>query len=216
MAIHISPGPLKGHVHIIGSKSLSHRSVIAASLARGVSQIEGVMDAEDLDATRMILEALGARFEKDRVEGPLDFNAHTLLNAKASGSTLRFLIPLLLTQTKRFVITGEERLPYRSLMTYQTLCQDHGMDFKPLEEGRWLPLEIEGPLKPGVFHLDGSISSQFISGMLFALPLLEGDSTIRMTTPLTSKPYVDMTIDVLKTFGIDILTTNKGFHIKGR
>lgn len=216
MSIRIHPSPLRGNVDVIGSKSLSHRYMIAAALAHGKSVLSHRMHSEDLDATCSILTALGAQIEGDDVVGPIHFHAQTRLNAKASGSTLRFLIPLLLLSNQVVVIEGEDRLPFRSLEAYQTVCKTKGLHFKPLASNQWLPLELKGPLQPGVFELDGSVSSQFVSGLMFALPLLDRDSHILMSSPLTSKPYVSMTIHVLKDFGIKIEETDQGYFIPGQ
>ncbi len=216
MNVLVKPSPLKGTVHLIGSKSLSHRYLIGAALSHHSSLLRHRMLSDDIQATEDILKAFGVTIDQDRVMGPLKHPPKHTLNAQASGSTLRFLIPLALLFDEPITFSGKDRLPSRSLEAYKKVCQAHDLTFKPKDQDTWLPLTVQGPLKAGHYEMDGSVSSQFISGMLFVLPLLDKDSTITLTTPLVSKPYVDMTIRVLEDFNIRIKTTKNGYMIPGQ
>ena len=216
MSVRIFPSKLQGSLRVIGSKSLSHRYMIGAALASGTSTLTQCMQSDDLEATKHMLTALGAHIEGDTVRGPLHFKADKTLNANASGSTLRFLIPLALLSSHPTRFTGEARLPFRSLASYKTMFEAKNLTFKTPSDTRWLPLEVQGPLRAGRFEIDGSVSSQFVSGLMFALPLLEGDSEIVMTSPLQSEPYVAMTLKVLKDFGVKVEQTPYGYHIPGQ
>lgn len=214
MDIRVFPSEFTGDVTLIGSKSLSHRYVIAASLAEQQSHLEGLMDADDLTATREILKALGMKNHGNDFQGPLVCDAPVTVHAKASGSSLRFLIPLALLFDRPITFTGEDRLPERSLKAYAECFKDQPITFNKTQ-APWLPLTVKGPLNPGTFHLDASLSSQFVSGLLFALPLLPGDSTIHLEGILTSQPYIDMTLAVLEQFHIHIDFNPPVIHIPG-
>lgn len=214
MDIRVFPTEFKGDVKLIGSKSLSHRYVIAASLAGQQSHLEGLMDSDDLTATREILKAFGMKNHGNNFQGPLSCDAPVTVHAKASGSSLRFLIPLALLFNQPITFMGEDRLPDRSLKAYVECFKDQPITFNKTQ-APWLPLTVQGPLKPGTFHLDASLSSQFVSGLLFALPLLAGDSTIHLEGILTSQPYIDMTLAVLKQFHIHIDFNPPVIHIPG-
>ena len=201
MDIKVFPSTFHGKVELIGSKSLSHRYLIGAALGSQESHLEGLMDSDDLDATKTILQALGASIKLPLVQGPLKKTSITELNTQASGSTLRFLIPLALTLDASFVFKGTGRLPKRSLKAYEDCFKDHDVTFERLTSD-FLPLHVKGPLKPGVFKLSADVSSQFVSGLLFALPFLKGDSVIELDTPIASMPYFEMTLNVLREFGL--------------
>lgn len=201
MDIRVFPTQFKGEVSLIGSKSLSHRTLIAASLAESQSELHGLMDSNDITATVDILKAFGMRQEGVIYQGPLNVLNPLRVHAKASGSTLRFLIPIALLFDQPITFTGEDRLPERSLAAYAACFEGHPVSFSRTQ-APWLPLTVQGPLKPGTFHLDASISSQFISGLLFALPLLAGDSALVLEGKITSEPYIQMTLDVLNAFRI--------------
>lgn len=224
--IEISPGTLQGSLEIPPSKSVSHRAIISAGLAKGQSVISNVLMSQDMIATCKAMEALGANIAY-REEGnhrycltiqgcdPLKLRTETI-DCNESGSTLRFIIPLTLLQPERVVITGQGRLVSRPMAPYYQIFREKAIAFKHLTAGQDLPLALEGELQPGVYQIDGGISSQFITGLLFALPLLPGDSVIELTSPLESKPYLDITLDVLQTFGIEIVNeADQRLFIKG-
>lgn len=215
----IYPGNLTGEVIIPPSKSMSHRAVICAGLAEGMSSISNIGISQDIEATCEAMRSLGIFVEKSasslRINGrgALELR-NSRIDCRESGSTLRFIIPIAAITGKRVTFNGKGRLVERSLEPYFRIFEKKGIKYKT-DFGR-LPLSINGRLTPGEFQLEGNISSQFISGLMFALPLLEGDSRITVTNELESKPYVDLTMKVLKDFSINIENLNyRDFIIKG-
>ena len=187
MNVTIEPGALRGRVRAIASKSDVHRLLIAAALADGESRIEHLADSQDIQATRRCMAALKAPGEDLPV-----------LDCGESGSTLRFLIPVALALRGGGRFTGRGRLMERPQKPYFDLFDEKGIAYRQ-EDG---VLTVQGRLTPGTFALPGDVSSQFVTGLLYALPLLEGDSRITLTTPLESRGYVDMTLEALERFGI--------------
>jgi 3-phosphoshikimate 1-carboxyvinyltransferase len=216
MDIRVYPSTFQGTVSLIGSKSLSHRYAILASLSDQPSQLRGLMDADDLDATKQCLVALGAQMDGITIKGPLRPNDFVQLDAHASGSTLRFLLPFSLLFSKSVVWQGRHRLPKRSLHAYQESLVEHGVTMTPLLKDQWLPLRVNGPLQPGHYYIKANLSSQFVSGLLMTLPFLNGDSTLTLTDEVSSLPYIHMTLNVLKDFGIVIESSFPNFFIRGR
>ena len=139
-------------------------------------------------------------------------NGDKIINCIESGNTLRFFIPVAAALGRNVTFIGEGRLPQRPLGEYLRLLPEHGVKIK---SGGSLPLEISGQLHSGVYEIRGDISSQYITGLLFALPLLDGDSEIRLTTPLQSKPYVDMTVKILSDYAVEIEQTDYGYFVRG-
>lgn len=206
---------LEGSINIISSKSISHRYVIAAALSSNLSKIENTLQADDLDATISALKLMGANIDLPYVSGPLQvLEDDIIIDCMESGSTLRFLIPFSFMLNKDIIYTGRNRLPKRPLTVYEELASEHGLKYEELTED-YLPLRAGGKLSPGIFEIDGNISSQFVTGLMFVLPLLEGDSKIIFRTPLESIGYVNLTIDTLKDFGIEIKEIDNGYLIKG-
>lgn len=214
MSITIIPRKLSGKISVISSKSLSHRYIIAAGLADGMSEIDNVLDSEDLTATREALAALGVKFDGNKVFGGVVRAQKQVIDARESGSTLRFMIPIAMLQKEKIMFTGSGRLPKRTLDVYFDVFKQKNMPFWQMSND-YLPLEVQGLLKPGHYSMRGDVSSQFLTGLLFALPLLKRDSVIEITTPLESSGYVELTLDVLKRFGIHILSAGNYFYIKG-
>ena len=192
MDIKITPCKLKGSMEIPPSKSYSHRALIAAYLGGG--EAIGVGESADTRATRECLEALK--------EG-------RALYANESGSTLRFMIPIAVNGEVN--ISGSERLMERPLDDYFKIFNEKGIEYS-LENNT---LYAKGNLTGGDYFIRGDVSSQFITGLLFALPLIKEDSRIVITTRLESRAYVDMTLDVLKKFGIEIKEEENCYLIKG-
>lgn len=186
MKLMIQPGPLKGTVTAIPSKSHGHRLLIAAALSNPPGEVPFNETSEDLDATRTCLAALA---EKEPV-----------LPCRESGSTLRFLLPVAMSLKDHVRFLGEGRLLQRPLSPLKEEMERHGCSF---HQGNG-ELEVGGRLQSGTYLLPGDVSSQYITGLLFALPLLDGDSEILLTTPLESKGYVDMTIEVLMDSNIHV------------
>lgn len=215
MDIRIEPSQLRGTVDIPASKSCAHRALISAALAEGTSVISGVSMSKDIEATIGAMTALGAEFSVDgttvTVSGISSRMDKAVIDCNESGSTLRFVIPIAaaLGTDSRFI--GRGRLPQRPIDIYTRELGKNGVKF--LTET--MPYDITGTLKGGIFEIEGNVSSQFVTGLLFALPLLEGNSEIRLTSHLESRPYVDITIDILRRFGITVESSENGFRIVG-
>lgn len=220
----VFPKQLKGSVKIPSSKSLAHRAVICAALSDGNSKITNIDISDDIIATINAMRSLGAVINNEEnvleVEGVFSKNLLTkreyerVIDCNESGSTLRFLVPITLAfeGINRFV--GRGNLGKRPLNPYYNIFDTQGIDYTFCEDE--LNLVTSGLLKSGEFKLEGNISSQFISGLMFTLPLLEGDSKIIITTEIESKGYIDLTLSVLKDFGISIINDNyREFIIKG-
>lgn len=203
MDLRLTPTPLRGSVTVPASKSMSHRMVIAAALAHGgESMVDNLSLSEDITATLKAVKMLGASYEMSGgravIRGGRSSIDAPLLDCGESGSTLRFLIPIALALTGEVSFTGHGRLMERPLDTYFDLFDQKGISHT-LENGI---LTVKGTLTGGEFPLSGAVSSQFITGLLFTLPLLKEDSRIVITDSLSSKAYVAMTLDALKAFGI--------------
>ncbi|MDR3313549.1 MAG: 3-phosphoshikimate 1-carboxyvinyltransferase [Oscillospiraceae bacterium] len=182
-------GVASGRVIAPPSKSDLHRLLVAAALCGSAARVDCGTDAlsEDIAATQDCLRSL------------LDAQSPSpALDCRESGSTLRFLLPLAAALGKTAHFTGTGRLPERPLEPLLTLLRTHGVQV----EGDRLPLRISGQLQVGKYALPGNISSQYLTGLLFALPLLEGDSVIQLTSPLESAGYVTMTMRTLRRFGV--------------
>lgn len=209
---------LKGNLDIISSKSLAHRYIFCASLANGTSKISNVYLSDDVLATIDVCKKMGAKISINGNELTIIGTNNILKNddffVNESGSTLRFLIPLLLLDEKIAHIDGKGRLGKRPLDVYFDIFKQDNIEFNHQED--YLPLTVKGNLKGGIYQIRGDISSQFITGLLLALPILKNDSKIVLTTKLESKSYVDLTLDVLNKFGIQIINNNyQEFIIKG-
>lgn len=194
MKVTITPALLSGKMIIPPSKSYSHRALICAALGGG--QALNLGDSADIRATRACMEALKTK---------------SAMDANESGSTLRFLIPIALAKNGRVEIKGSQRLMERPLEDYFKIFREQGIKYS-LENNC---LIAEGEMKSGEYRLRGDVSSQFITGLLFALPMLKGNSEIVITTELQSKAYVDMTIEVLNKYGIEIKETDNGYFVNG-
>lgn len=217
MNILIKPSLATGSINAPPSKSYAHRLLICAALANGESIISNVELNDDITATINCLEALGAEIEINnksvRIKGikRSDKLKSSELFCNESGSTLRFLIPISLVFSEKTLFKGKGRLLERPQSVYDELFEKIGCFLEKSESG----LICGGELKSGCFELRGDVSSQFITGLLFTLPLLNGDSEIILTTPLESTPYIDITIDALSRFGVEITKTEKGYYVKG-
>ncbi|MEI7884753.1 MAG: 3-phosphoshikimate 1-carboxyvinyltransferase [Clostridia bacterium] len=222
--ISIKPTKLVGEIDIPGSKSLGHRAIIAASLSKGKSVIHHISMSDDILATLKCMQELGCSYEvKQNKGGFCDIEIwgrckevfdRRNFDAKESGSTLRFLIPIALAFGGKNIFSGSGRLKERPLDVYYDIFKQQGIDFTN-EQGS-LPLVTQGSLNSGDFFVQGNISSQFISGLLFALPLLVGDSKLEVTGRYESKAYVELTLATLQAFGINIEKTGEqSFYIPG-
>ena len=195
--VSLKKAKLNGSVVIPPSKSAAHRALLCSFLAGG-GNVSPIIDSKDMLAMQQAISALK--------------NNESVVHCIESGNTLRFVIPVAAALGKNVTFTGSGRLPQRPLQTFLELLPKHGIHC--VSDGS-LPLTISGRLTAGKYEIAGNISSQYISGLLFALPLLDGDSEIVLTTRLESKPYVDMTIKVLSDFGIEIAETETGYFIHG-
>ena len=216
MDIRISPSTLHGHLDIPASKSCAHRAIIAAALADGTSVITGVTMSKDITATIEAMSALGAQFAVDgstvTVRGISSVpTGKCSIDCNESGSTLRFVIPVAAVLGAESEFIGRGRLPHRPIDIYTRELSKNGVTFLTTA----MPYNITGRLTGGRFEIEGDVSSQFITGLLFALPLAKEDSEIVLTSHLESRPYVDITTDMLRGFGIEITETENGFFIPG-
>ncbi len=208
----------KGTLCAPPSKSMAHRLILCSALSEGESTVKNVTLSEDIEATLRCITALGAKWEYHDGEFKIiGTDAHssapqTALDCGESGSTLRFFVPISWISGNRFEFTGGKSLMNRPQSEYEAICKKQGVRFKRTDDY----ILTKGKMKGGIFTVSGGVSSQFISGLLFALPLLEGDSEIRILPPVESKPYIDMTIDTLALFGIEIERVSlTEIHIKG-
>lgn len=215
--VKFSPFVPNGTVNVPPSKSDVHRAIICAAMANGVSKISPVALSNDIKATIGCIKALGADAVLENnvltVDGTNMYkNKTALLDCGESGSTLRFFIPIAAVGNINATFVGKGKLPQRPIGIFTEALPKAGTVCKT--EGG-LPLEIKGQLKSGIFEIPGNVSSQFITGLLLALPILESDSEIVLTSPLESVGYIAMTIRTMKQFGVNIQATEKGWHIKG-
>ena len=206
MTVQIQKGTARGRVSAPPSKSMGHRLLICAALAEGESRIRGISESADMKATLGCLSALGVGYT---VEGDTvtvrgirmqDAKPVAPLFCNESGSTLRFFIPIAMLSGSNVLFTGAESLFRRPMTVYETLAKDKELFFSKDTQS----LAVRGPLKAGEYRVAGNVSSQFISGLLFALPLLSGDSIIRIAPPLESRSYIHLTVTALAAFGVKI------------
>lgn len=214
MTVRIKKSTAAGEVFAPPSKSAAHRALICAALGGG--KVSGISYSEDISATLDCLEALGATVDRQKdfvnIGGLVPKNSPSaILNCRESGSTLRFLIPLCMLCGKEITLRGADRLFERNLQVYEDLAERCGITFLRTKNS----VTVCGTLKSGTYNIPGNISSQFISGLLFALPLLEGDSQLVITDRFESASYVALTVDALKRFGIDIVKKDNTYKIKG-
>lgn len=212
---------MDGKVRIPSSKSQSHRALMCAALA-GNSIVRGVDISNDITATAGALRALGATLtynESERtffVDKPCARGiAAGEVNSGESASTLRFFIPLAAAIGADVTFVGEGRLPKRPTDIYKPMLEANGAALTYPVSGDFLPLHVSGQLTAGEYSLRGDISSQFVTGLLYALSQVDGESKITLTTRLESKPYVDLSLDMLGQFGAEIAETADGYTVKG-
>lgn len=219
MKVKILPSKTSGEVSAPPSKSFAHRYLIGSVLSRGKCVINNIADSDDISATLSCIEQLGGSVTKDgNIVTVIPTNEKQIENAvfdcKESGSTLRFFIPVVLaTGAKNCTFLGSERLLARGIKEYEKLFENSDVKIKSDEKS----IEVNGTLTAGNYEISGEVSSQYTTGMLFALSVLDGKSTLKITGNAESRAYVDMTIKVLKDFGADITETEKNFfEINGK
>lgn len=215
MDVTINPRPLEGRVDAVASKSVAHRMLVLASLAEGRSDIDCATSSRDIDATVTCARALGARvartrlgfrvspLARDAVRAATGTGSPTTLDCGESGSTLRFLLPVACALGGSYRMVGAGRLTERPLSPLWEQLVAHGAR---LEGGGRLPALVSGGLAGGEFRLPGDVSSQYVSGLLMAAPLLDEGVCVLVEDPFESRSYVDMTIQALSAFGVRVLS----------
>lgn len=207
----------EGTLEVVPSKSITHRALIAAALAEGKSLIRRPLESEDTEATIDMLRALGIVINKTPEGIEVDSKGiqkpSRILFANESGSSLRFLVPVALLSEGEITFDGKSGLKKRPISEYLKVFDQMGVKYQQFDEN--LPLKISGKMVPGEYKILGNISSQFVTGLLYALPLLNGDSKLLLETPLESKDYVDMTISIQHQFGVEIEEIENGYFIRG-
>lgn len=204
--VRIKPSKASGSVKAPASKSMAHRYLIGSLLSKGSCVVSGIEESGDMKATLACIEALGGITEYDKATKTVKIVSkenflkdNLILNCNESGSTLRFMIPICLTLGCKVTLTGTEKLLSRPLSVYEDICKNQGLLF----EKKANELIVSGVLKTGEYNIPGDISSQFITGLLFALSLLNADSIIKLIPPVESRSYINMTLQVLHDFGIE-------------
>ena len=216
----IKADKLVGELSPPPSKSVLHRYIIASSLAKGVSKIENISFSEDIIATIEAMKKLGANIEQKEnyllIDGSDTFknlNENIEIDCNESGSTLRFLFPLSIVEENKVLFKGRGKLFKRPMTPYFENFEKYKIKHSYIDENKIL---LEGKLKAGIYEIDGNISSQFITGLLFSLPLLDGKSKIIINGKLESSNYIDISLDCLSKFGIKIINNSyQEFIIEG-
>ena len=219
MRVTIEKGRAEGSVFAPTSKSMAHRLLICAGLSEGRSVIHGVSECEDVLATIDCLRAFGIECVRDgdtvTVIGGKDLVKQAprdKLCCRESGSTLRFLLPVALLSGGDATLCGAQGLMQRPMSVYEEICAERGLKYEK-NDGN---ITVRGPITAGEYKVVGNISSQFISGLIFALTLADGDSVISITQPIESRSYINLTISALKEFGIEVIwRDDRTLHIKG-
>ena len=216
----IKADKLVGELSHPPSKSVLHRYIIASSLAKGISKIENISFSEDIIATIEAMKKLGAKIEQKEnyllIDGSDTFknlNENIEIDCNESGSTLRFLFPLSIVEENKVLFKGRGKLFKRPMTPYFENFEKYKIKHSYIDENKIL---LEGKLKAGIYEIDGNISSQFITGLLFSLPLLDGKSKIIINGKLESSNYIDISLDCLSKFGIKIINNSyQEFVIEG-
>ena len=204
------PSFAKGAVAAPPSKSMGHRMLLCAGLSGGPCTVTGIAPSQDMMATLDCLSAMGVDYDwqEDRVTlrgGDVFSSPKEVVSCRESVSTLRFFVPLFLLGRQKVTLTGSSRLMERPMGVYQQMCRERTLLYG--QEGD--KLYLRGPLQPGLYQIPGDVSSQFVSGLLFALPLLEAGSVISLIPPVASRPYIEMTRQAQKLFGVESVWTDE-------
>ena len=206
MKIRIDKSTACGNITAPPSKSIAHRLLICAAMAEGVSVVRGISDCEDVKATLDCIHSLGVKYKINQKDitvygmNPKNMKPISPLECRESGSTLRFMLPIALVCGQTAVFYGSKKLMERPMQVYEKLCTEKNLNY--LSDGA--SIVVKGPLAGGEYSVVGNISSQFISGLLFALPSTSSDSIIKITPPIESRSYIELTINALKQFGIEV------------
>ena len=210
MIAKIKKGIAHGFVHAPTSKSMSHRLLICASLSEGESEILNVTFSEDILATLDCLKTLGAHYSINgstvKIRGISDFNLQSSKDfyCRESGATLRFILPLLLLSENEQTLHGKGRLMSRPMTVYENICRENNLLFSKGDV-----IKVKGILKKGEYSVPGNISSQFITGLLFSLSKIDGESKIHILEPFESASYVNMTLQSMRKFGVNVKIEDK-------
>ena len=215
MDIKISPKGLSGEINAVSSKSEAHRLLICAALSDKETEVKVLQRSKDIDTTAKALTALGAGISYEKgsfwVSPIRQRSKSALIDCFDSGSTLRFLLPVAALVSDETFFTGTARLPDRPIAELIKAMEKNGAVFS----GDRLPFRLKGNLRSGDYILPGNVSSQYVSGLLMALPKLEGDSRIILTSELESSSYVDLSLSCLEKFGVRAEKREKGFFVTG-
>lgn len=218
MTVEITPAPLSGKVLIPPSKSAAHRLILGAALAQGTSRVEPACHSKDIDATLKAAAALGAKITEQNgafyitgIGGRPQSGSPVTIDCGESGSTLRFLLPIAAALGRTVTFTGHGRLPQRPMREMTELLRGHGVQCS----ADLLPITVTGRLNPGVFKISGAVSSQHLTGLLLALPLIGPNSSAELTTPLQSAGYIDLTVQALAEFGVTVTAQNGVYQTAG-
>lgn len=218
MTVEITPAPLCGKVFIPPSKSAAHRLILGAALAKGTSRVEPACHSKDIDATLKAAAALGAEITEQNgafyitgIGGCPQSGSPVTIDCGESGSTLRFLLPIAAALGRTVTFTGHGRLPQRPMREMTELLRRHGVQCS----ADLLPITVTGRLNPGVFKISGAVSSQHLTGLLLALPLIGPNSSAELTTPLQSAGYIDLTVQALAEFGVTVTAHNGVYQTTG-
>lgn len=217
MDVIIRPSRAVGTVAAPPSKSMAHRLLIGAGLSAGESVVRNLAYSKDIKATIACLRALGADIRTDGDTATIrginfrDCAEKSDLYCNESGSTLRFFIPLCLLDEERRTLRGSRYLFTRPLSVYEEIASAQGIEFIKSADS----LTVQGKLHSGVYEIPGNISSQFVTGLLFALPLVDGDSELRLIPPVESRPYIDMTVATLRVYGVKVRADGDRYFIQG-
>ena len=212
MDIKVMPKLLRGEVTPPSSKSQCHREIICAVLAHGESRLKNIYFSDDINATLRGVSALGAEFIREsdtlRITGGMA-TAVPSIDCGSAATTLRLLLPAALALYGEANFTGDPSLMSRPLEPYFRLFRERGIEYELNDNC----LRVRGRLLAGEYALPGDVSSQFFSGLLLALPLLDGESRLRAESPIQSRPYIDMTLDSMKRHGVSVTQGENEFII---
>lgn len=217
MKIEIKPSIAKGVIAAPPSKSFAHRFLICGALSHAQSKVHGISESDDMKATIGCLSSLGANVQRQgdtvTIFGGLNPKKEVTLDCIESGSTLRFMIPVALASgAEKITFKGSERLVARGVEVYEQTFENRGITF---EKGKDF-ITVKGRLESGKYVLRGDVSSQYVSGLMLALAMLNKDSEIEILPPVESRPYIDLTVATLAKFGVKIEEISQNtFFVKG-
>ena len=217
MIASFAPSVARGEIMAPPSKSMAHRYMIAAALSDGKSLIDNISYSEDILATIDCIRAIGATVNEyeDHIEvigRGLSAGGKVKFCCRECGSTLIFFVPVAMMLGRDVTLTGSKTLLSRPMSVYEDIAAKHNIEYYRDEEG----IHVNGRLSAGIYEVPGNISSQFITGLLFVLPLLDGDSTIRLITPVDSRSYIELTLKALKLYGIEAgFVSELELHVSG-